>query len=236
MLGITDWSQFWVSFWSALFAGAIDSLLIGLIVGVMILVFQWKVDERRLRHRCEQEVATFREQLRFTLDHEATTYVDNLVQPSSFIAPLTKLLSESPLDLWINNVPQQQKFFKVLRKFQQAHSSLAIVASKLNTKVASAVRKINSKQGRMRANDSMLFTYFTGKTLGAEAEDILPWVGLGGMGSPAMIASYEAEYTELLENEEIKALTPLYKDAWQKLEEVIDTLRDALNEPHNSTK
>jgi len=88
----------------------------------------------------------------------------------------------------------------------------------------------------MRANDSMLFTYFTGKTLGAEAEDILPWVGLGGMGSPAMIASYETEYTELLENEEIKALTPLYKDARQKLEEAIDTLRDALTEQHNATK
>ena len=58
-LGITDWSQFWISFWSALFAGAIDSLLIGFIVGVMILVFQWKTDERRLRHKCEQEVATF---------------------------------------------------------------------------------------------------------------------------------------------------------------------------------
>src|SRR5947208_2440146 len=187
MLSITDWSQFWVSFWSALFAGAIDSLLIGFIVGALILVFQWKVDERRLRHRCEQEVATFREQLRFILNQEETTYVNNLVQPSSFIAPLTKLFSESPIDLWIDKLPRQQKFFKILKEFQQAHSTFATVASKLNASVTSAVRKINSRKGLMQANDSTPFGYFTGKTLGAEAEDILPWVGPGGMGNPTAI-------------------------------------------------
>src|SRR5713226_6736517 len=128
MLGITDWSQFWIAFWSSLFAGAIDSLLVGFIVGVMILVFQWKVDERRLQHKCEQEVATFREQLRFALNQAATTYIDNLVQPSSLVPPIAKLLSESPLDLWIDKLPRQQKFFKILKEFQQVHSTFALVA------------------------------------------------------------------------------------------------------------
>jgi hypothetical protein len=149
MLGITDWSQFWIAFWSALFAGAIDSLLIGLIVGVLILVFQWKRDERKLRHKCEQEVATFREQLRFALNQAEVTYIDNLVQPSSITPAIAKLLSESPLDLWIDTVTKQQKFFKILKEFQQAHATFALVASKLNIKVAFAVRKINSKQGSM---------------------------------------------------------------------------------------
>jgi hypothetical protein len=233
MLGITDWSQFRIAFWSSLFAGAIDSLLVGFIVGVMILVFQWKVDERRLRHTCEQEVATFREHLRFALNQAETTYIDNLVQPSSLATPVAKLLSESPLDLWIDKLPRQQKFFKILKEFQQAHSTFALVASKLNASVASAVRKINSSQGTMKANDSMLITYFTGKTFGGEADDIFPWVGLGGRGSPETRASFEANYNLLLDDEEVKVLAPLYKDAWQKLEKAIGTLRSTLNEPPN---
>lgn len=234
MPGITDWSQFWIAFWSALFAGAIDSLLIGFIVGIMILVFQWKVDERRLQHRCEQEVATFREHLRFALDQPEMTYVDNLVKPSRQVTSIANLLSESPLDLWIDKVHRQQKFFKILKKFQQANSNLALVASKLNDSVTSAVRKMNSSRGIMKANDSMSITYFTGKTLGAEPDDIIPWASiLGGSATPEAIASFEANYNLLLENDKVKELTPLYKDAWQKLGKAIDTLRGVLDEPPN---
>ncbi len=234
MLGITDWNQFWIAFWSALFAGAIDSLLIGFIVGIMILVFQWKVDERRLQHKCEQEVATFREHLRFALDQPEMTYVDNLVKPSPLATSIAKLLSESPLDLWIDKVPRQQKFFKILKEFQQAHSTFTLIANKMNNSVTSAVRKMNSRQGIMKANDSTSITYFTGKTLGAEPDDIIPWASLlGGSGTPEAIASFEASYNLLLENEKVKELTPLYKDAWQKLGKAIDTLRGALDEPPN---
>jgi len=233
MLGITDWSQFWIAFWSALFAGAIDSLLIGLIVGIMILVFQWKVDERRLQHKCEQEVATFREHLRFALDQPAIMYVDNLVYPYSLATPIAKLLSESSLDLWIDKIPQPQKFFKILKEFQHTYSTFTLVASKLNDAVVTAVRKMNSKQGIMRANDSKQINYFTGKTLGGEPDDILPWAGLGGSGSPEVVASFEASYNVLLENEKVKELTPLYKDAWQKLVKAVDALRGALDEQPN---
>jgi len=234
MLGITDWSQFWIAFWSALFAGAIDSLLIGFIVGIMILVFQWKVDKRRLQHKCEQEVATFREHLRFALDQPEMTYVDNLVKPSPLATSIAKLLSESPLDLWIDKVPRQQKFFKKLKEFQQAHSAFTLIANKMNNSVTSAVRKMNSRQGIMKVNDSTNITYFTGKTLGAEPDDIIPWASLlGGSATPEAVASFEASYNLLLEDEEVKGLVPLYKDAWQKLEEAIDTLRITLNEPPN---
>src|SRR6266699_1553650 len=234
MLGITDWSQFWIAFWSALIAGAIDSLLIGFIVGVMILVFQWRVDERRLQHKCEQEVATFREHLRFALDQPETTYVDNLVKPSPLATSIAKLLSESPLDLWIDKLPRQQKFFKVLKEFQQTHSTFTLIASKLFDSVSPAVRKMNSRQGSMKANDSTSITYFTGKTLGAEPDDIIRWAGLlGGNASPETKTSFEASYSLLLENEKVKEFTPLYKDAWQKLGKAIDTLRGALDEPPN---
>ena len=226
MLGITDWSQFWIAFWSALFAGAIDSLLIGFIVGVMILVFQWKVDKRRLQHKCEQEVATFREHLRFALDQPEMTYVDNLVKPSPLATSIAKLLSESPLDLWIDKVPRQQKFFKILKEFQQAHSTFTLIANKMNNSVTSAIRKMNSRQGIMKANDSTSITYFTGKTLGAEPDDIIPWAGLlGGSASPEAVASFEASYNLLLEYEEVKVLVPLYKAAWQELGKAIDNLK-----------
>ena len=110
MLGITDLSQFWNSFWPSLTAGAIDGIFTGLIVGIMILVFQWKIDKRRLRHKCERGVATFREQLRLTLDQPQVTYVDSIVKPFSIIGPLVKLLSESPLDLWLENVPKKRSY------------------------------------------------------------------------------------------------------------------------------
>jgi hypothetical protein len=234
MLGITDWSQFWIAFWSSLFAGAIDSLLIGLIVGVMILVFQWKIDERRLQHKCEQEVARFRELLRFALDQPETTYVDSLIQPSPRATSIAKLLSESPLDLWIEKVPRQQKFFTILKEFQQTHSAFILIASKLRDSVASAVRKMNSRQGTMRDNDSTSITYFTGRTLRGEPDEIIPWASrLGGNPTPQAIASFEASYNLLLEDEKVKELTPLYQDAWQKLEKAIDTLRGTLDEPPN---
>jgi hypothetical protein len=215
MLGITDWSQFWLAFWSSLFAGAIA----GLIVGIMILVFQWKIDERRLRHKCEQEVATFREQLRLALDQPETTYINNLVHPSSLATPIAKLLSESPLDLWIDKVPRQQKYFKILKEFQQAHSSFTLVASKLNDSVATAVRKMNSRQGIMRDNDSTSITYFTGKTLGAEPGEIIPWASrLGGSATPEAVASFEASYTVLLEDDKVKEFTPLYNGSlWTRV-------------------
>ena len=233
MLGITDCRQFWIAFWSSLFAGAIDSLIFGLVVGVMILIFQWKVDARKVRHACEQDVATFQEQLWFVLNQASTTYVDNLLQPSSLVTAIAKLLSESPLTLWKDKVKRQKKFLNKVKEYQRMYSTFVLIASKLNSSVILSVRKINSRQGVMRENDKMLLTYFTGKMLGAEAEDILPWIGLGGMGSPQTIASYEANYKTLLEDEEVKAFAPQYKDAWQKLEKAIDMLRDTLNdEPH----
>ena len=70
--------------------------------------------------------------------------------------------------------------------------------------------------------------------MGAEPDDIIPWASLlGGSGTPEAIASFEASYNLLLEHEKVKELTPLYKDAWQKLEKAIDTLRGALDEPPN---
>ena len=230
VLDITDWSQFWISFWSSLFAGAIDGVFTGLVVGIMILVFQWRIDKRRFRHKSEREVATFREQIRLILDQPQTVYVNSIVNPFSIVEPLVKLLSKSPLDLWLDTVPKQEKLFSTIKEFQRVHSHFIIAANTLQTEVTSGIRHIHNKQGIINVNDGMLFTFFVGRTLGLDNEDIVPWVGLGG-GNTQSLTSLEERYSLLQEKQEIKELTPPYLTVRRKLEEAINTLRTTLDEP-----
>ena len=76
----------------------------------------------------------------------------------------------------------------------------------------------------------MLFTFFVGRTLGLEDDDIVPWIGLGGI-NPGALTSFEERYKLLQEKQEVKVLTPLYLNMRQELEKAINTLRTTLDEP-----
>jgi hypothetical protein len=227
MLGITDWSAFWISFWSSLFAGAVDSLLIGFVVGVMILLFQKQIDKRRFSHKCEREVATFKEQLRCTLDQPNQTIVDNILVPSTLVKALTHLFSNSPIDLWYENTQKQKELFIILKGFQQAHTNFNTQAIKLHTATRTAIRHIHNSQGIVSINDDDMQTFFLGRILGFESKVVLPWVGIG-LNEQAL-PSLEERHSLILQNTAIQDLISPYINARKELEQSLSNLRSVLS-------
>ncbi len=230
MLGITNWSEFWISFWSALFAGAIDSLLIGFIVGVMILFFQWRIDKRRLRQQYEREVATFREKLRFTLNQPNRTIIDEILMPSSLVKALIPLLSEFPIDLWSEYLPDQEKLFHSVKVFQSAYADFSLTAMELDTLVTTLIRQVNNSHNIGMANDGYQQIYFLGRILNIPGPTLMRWIQLG-LYDEDDLKPYENKHELILEDTTMQELIPLYRKTFEALIVGLEKIKEILTEP-----
>lgn len=230
MIGITDAAQFWNSFWPSLLAGAIDTLPLGIIVGIVLFKFQANVSQQELQQKCEREIATFKERLRYTLNQPDSTFVDNIMTPTSLVKVLVGLFSELPIELWYVNAQSQRKFLRAVKEFQKTHTDFSLIAAKLQMAVRSTIRRVNNSKGIGTHDDGTLQTFFLGRTLGYDNNNILPWMGIGVLNE-SHLPSYEERYTLVMESITVQELKPSYIEARTQVVNSAEALKVALAEP-----
>jgi hypothetical protein len=220
-----NWQQFWISFWSSLSSGAIYSLFVGLIVGFFLLLAQKRSDKRQQRLSCESQLATFREHLRALLDQADIVHLDRIGSLPPRLVKIVDLLTNSPIDLWRDNLPKHQEFIGLLRTFQRNYANLNSVASELEVNVRQIIREYTHSQQISDPSEREYQSFISGRILGYDDAKLLVWIGLERRMLPRMYEVYDL----VLADEEANALVKKYLDAQKQVEDVVEMLKKALN-------
>ena len=211
--------QFLISIYSALFTGSV--------VGIVVWLVQVAYEKRGLRRQYRKDVAVFREHLQLVINQAQSTDLLNRIGAPLASAEIMQELSQSPLELWHENVPKEKKLFAAIQQFQEANSNFMRSKDNLLAPVSLLVRKYNNGLGKVIPYDSVGVTVFLGHLLGFADQDILPWVW-AGVTSNEQIKYCEDLRAFISAGEEITYLVDSYLDARTKLENSVDILRVSL--------
>jgi hypothetical protein len=184
---------FWSSFWPALYSGILYSFVMGLTVGLVVMFTQNHLEQARVQHRFQREIAQLREELRGIVSKRDVPRITTATQSTPPAAlGIVKQLEERPLDLWLESVPKWKSFLALLRRTEQAHSRFVQAAEALDTQLSPFIRRHNAARGAIAANDAHDHAFFIGRVLGIDDADLLAFIDSSTARLPTLQESCNA--------------------------------------------
>ncbi len=169
---------FSTAFWPSLAAGLISCTFAGVIVGVFVIVLEFRMERRRLRHEYEAEFAICKERLRIALSRPGRILLEGPAETSPAHVELAMIIMrEYPIILWREYLYKgHKKTFSRILRFMHAYTTFSLAAGELGNRLNTAVRKYNAARTLEAVHDAGLIRFFTGNALGLPYEEILPWI------------------------------------------------------------
>lgn len=216
---------FALDFWPAVAAGLVYSTFTGIIVGVFIIVLEFRMEARRLRHEYEAEFTICKERLSVALSRPDVITLEGPADSFPVHAELAMvILREYPVALWRSSLVGHKKLFRRLLCFMQTYTLFSLAAGELGNTLGTAVRKYNALRSLEASSDIGLIRFFTGNALELPYEEILPWIPLADpheLREGFLALSYMVELSPLLEP---------YKKSRKELQEAASSLLKSIED------
>ena len=223
---ISEVSTFWTTFWASLCSGIIYSLITGLIVGFIIWKVQVISDTRRLHADIEREIAVLILEIRLIINKPDGVIINYAIKtvPDAATA-LFELLATKPIELWLDKIPEQNKFLKLLIGFQANYTNFITNAQNLDSRLRHFIRNYNASKDIYAINDHADISFFIGRIIGFDSYQIMPWIDL----PPSEIVRLEKSFHAATEDLTVSIYIQPFLDSRQLLVEVISKIRKKLN-------
>lgn len=228
MFGIANTPTNLDQFLIALYSGLISGMVTGLIVGLAIWIIQSRFAKRQVHQQSQREVATFRERLRLTLNQAQTTSLTVIIDEPPLARAFANILADIPLELWKDNVQEQQDFFKAVDNFQAAYADFITAKNKILASARGIIRNYNSKLGKVIDYDSAGLLFFLGRVLDFDDKSILPWLWIG-VSDDSQLPYFTDLYNTILADTATNALISPYVDQRKHIEQTIELIRAMLH-------
>jgi hypothetical protein len=225
--GDPNYTAFSISFWAAIYSGLIYSVVTGLVVGGVVLWVQRAIDDRRFRHGCERELAGLKERLRMALDHPNPFVLlgdarERIIGSARAVADA---LSNQPLDMWWEHLPNHRGFLDLLRRHQRAVSSCVTTGDRLDIVLGVIFRRHSAERGAFL--DNQLRGFYLGRLFDMSPEDIVPWLHV----NKEELAWLQKGYELACKSPDVKRYSEGYLAAVTQVGQSTQALREALGQP-----
>lgn len=188
-----DVNTFLISFWAAFYSGIIYSIITGLVVGFVVLFTQRIADNRKVQREYNRDISVLRERLRYVAQQPDFLNLTSALKSAPLpVIEVMKILSESPIDMWLDNVLNERELLNQLKELQGKYFKFQNASNNFDYKLSSYIRSYNAARDTIAVNDQADRSYFLGKIHNLETSKILDNIDLREGALTRLESSYNS--------------------------------------------